>query len=131
MRDEVAVAVERFGPDHWSTFMFAETVWVDRHGSPDIRRMRCDRSRHPQFAHMPRSLDDGTKYPTRLAGDVALPDHDDWDCIDDCAAAGLLTIEGTGMHPIWKLTDEGQRVASALRAHRANGGTYATFALRA
>jgi hypothetical protein len=44
------------------------------------------------------------KYPTRLRNDVELSDHDDWDCLDDAEAAGLIESAGTGINPTYKLT---------------------------
>lgn len=122
MKDK-RIPVEKFGRDHWSTMLYVETRVVDHGGQPDFRHMRCDPRRHPQFAHIPWQKD----IPTRLAGNKHRPKHDDWDCVEDLIAAGLLEWNGTGMHPVFALTDEGWRVVSLLRRARAEGGSASTF----
>lgn len=120
------VPVETWGRDHWSTFAYLECRVVDNGGIPEKAHMRCDLERHPAHGHilMP---SDGEKYPTRLAEGVGLPDHDDWDCVDDMEASGLIKINGTGLFPAWELTDKGKAVAGRLRAHKADGGSFASF----
>jgi hypothetical protein len=102
------VPVSRWGKDHWTTFAFVETRWVDHRGMLDHDRMRCDRRRHPAFYAAKRrtiafgSDMDGGRYPTRLKtevqgadgrwGVVELPGHDDYDCVDDALRAGLLEV---------------------------------------
>lgn len=105
-----AVPMERWGKDHWSTFAFVETRIVDHRGVLDHDRMRTHANRHPMLmgakSRVGRlgSSGDGSAYPTRLkralplgqvTGDpqpVELPHHDDYDCLDDAIAAGLLTV---------------------------------------
>lgn len=53
--------------------------------------------------------------------------HDDWDCIEDLVAAGLVEWHGTGAQPVFRLTPEGERVAGLLRAHKQRGGVFAGF----
>lgn len=99
--DRPPVPVEQFGSDHWSTFAYVETRAVDHHGILDHDRMRCDADRHPILAtagrvNSARGLTSRQKYPTRLRSTaeapVELADHDDYDCLDDLVAAGLLTV---------------------------------------
>jgi hypothetical protein len=123
--DEPTPTLESFGRDHWSTFAYIEHVCVDRKGVPEIRRMRCDRKRHPLHAHLPDGV--GGDCPTRLKDGVLLHDHDDWDCIADLEAAGLLENIGTNVNPVFRMTTEGNRVASLLRVYKQNGGNFATF----
>lgn len=118
--------LEQFGKDHWSTFAYIETLCVDGRGEPDIRRMRCDADRHPHWVHVSPAFA-GKKYPTRLKCGVEISDHDDWDCALDLARAGLIEVGGSGLHPAFKMTVEGTRVAAMLRAFKANGGNFATF----
>ena len=120
------IAIEAFGQDHWSTFAYLETRCVDHRGRPDKRNMRCDPIRHPGHGHDIPVVAMNTKCPTRLSVGE-LHNHDDWDCVDDMVAAGLVEIDGTGLFPTWKLTDFGKRTAGSLRAHRQDGGKYATF----
>jgi len=119
----LSVPIEKFGKDHWSTFAFLETRCVEYKGSIAIEKMRCDPDWHPQYVHL------GTfkKYPTILRGGEELPDHDDWDCVDDLEAAGLLEQVGTGENPRVRLTPYGWGVAGRIRAYKAVGGTFAEF----
>ena len=124
------VPVEKFGKDHWSTFVYLETRVVDHRGQPARQHLRIDANRHPGLAwrHL-YSEDDPNKkkFPTRLVGGEELHDHDDWDCAEDLEAAGLLEIHGTGLNPIIRLTDEGRTVASDLRRHKAAGRNFASY----
>lgn len=120
------VPMELWGKDHWSTFAYLETVCVDYKGAIDKRRMRCSTRRHPGWALSSSILD--TEYPTRLRGKVELSDHDDYDCIEDMEAAGLLKWIGTSTHPgIVTLTNKGKQLAGRLRAHKMNGGMFGNF----
>lgn len=123
------VPIADFGRDHWSTFAYVETLCVDKDGIPDRRRMRCHPQRHALLAHLDRW---DKKYGTRLKGHMedfpkVLPMHDDWDCIDDLIAAGLMRNKGTGINPVFQLTEWGLAIAAALRAHKVRGGTFSTF----
>lgn len=128
------IPVARWGKDHWSTIAYAETCAVDR-GEPDKERMRCDPRVHPAQANTANVLfhgEDGS--PTKLRGwsadkpltNIALK-HDDWSCLEDAEAAGLLKLEGTGVYPRVVFTAVGKAVAAALRQHKSAGGTFATF----
>jgi hypothetical protein len=102
------VPVERWGKDHWTTFAYVETRWVDYRGMLSHDQMRCDRQRHPAFYSAKRRViafgtdADGSRYPTRLKtetpgadgrwGTVELPGHDDYDCLDDAIRAGLIAV---------------------------------------
>lgn len=104
------VPMERFGKDHWSTFAYVETRAVDHKGRLAHDHMRTHARRHPMLMAAKRLRhsvggSDGSRYPTRLkpalpVGQVAgepqpvnLPHHDDYDCLDDLIAAGLLAVE--------------------------------------
>lgn len=108
------VPVNRFGKDHWTTFGYIETRIVDYVGLLNLDHMRIDQGRHPMLATMrPRRLagfdlsftaTGDNQYPTRLKSEapnsetgrftmVNLDNHDDYDCVDDLVAAGLLEIE--------------------------------------
>ena len=99
------VPMTLFGTDHWSTFAYVETRAVDHKGLLDHDRMRCHAGRHPVMLHAKRRVSgasaDGSRYPTRIKasatpdahgryGVTEVPDHDDYDCLDDLIAAGLL-----------------------------------------
>lgn len=118
------VPIEQFGHDHWSTFGYLETRIVDYGGVVDKHHLRCVHRRHPHRAH---DGGDATKHPTRLRGDVTLAYHDDWDCLDDFEVAGLVETSGTGLHPVFALTELGHEIAGKLRAHKARGGRWRDF----
>lgn len=119
------VPIEQFGHDHWSTFGYLETRIVDYGGVVQNEHLRCVHARHPHRGH---AGGDASKHPTRLRGGATLANHDDWDCLDDFETAGLVASEGTGMYPVYKLTDLGHEIAGKLRAHKARGGQWRDFA---
>ena len=121
----MTVEVEKFGKDHWSTLAYVECCAVDDKGALDNRHMRCDADRHPGLVNP--MLDSVQKYPTILAGGEELPDHDDWDCLDDLEAAGFIEQRGTGIHPVIKMTEAGNKVAASLRHHKSQGGNFSGF----
>lgn len=104
------VPINRFGKDHWSTLAYIETRVVDYRGVLNADHMRISSRRHPMLLAMkPRAralgtISDGADYPTRLKTETVnpetgrfesenLPEHDDYDCVDDLIAAGLLTVD--------------------------------------
>ncbi|KKM68377.1 hypothetical protein LCGC14_1461380 [marine sediment metagenome] len=123
------VPIHKFGKDHWSTFAYIDTRIMDYKGEPDRNHMRTDAKRHPGLTHDFSDLPD-KEYPTILKGGVELSNHDDWDCLEDCQEAGLLEIHGTGIYPVYILTDSGRQVASQLRDFKSNGGNYADFEVK-
>lgn len=131
------IPMERWGKDHWSTFAYLETVATDRDGHIDRQRMRCNARLHRELANVSpwNSLVDGGEYPTRLI-DGNLEKHDDWSCVEDMVAAGLVRAffrqenydRAFGNTEAYiELTDEGWRIAAELRQHKAQGGVYHGF----
>jgi hypothetical protein len=116
---EPRVPLELFGSDHWSTFAYIETRTVDHGGEIDHDRMRCDPSRHPAEYAAKRFVSlnaaDGSSYPTLLKHGEKLAGHDDYDCLTDLQAVGLVVRVSISQ---WQLTQLGQAVA----AHRAEAG---------
>lgn len=136
-----AVPVSDFGKDHWSLMAYIETLCVDSInkgiGTIDKRRVRANEKTHPLHAvNSGHGIGWESSYGTRLScycneqGNTCpsrqLPDHDDWDCLNDLEAAGLIDVisEANGFV---KLTDKGREVAGRLRAHKSKGGMFATF----
>lgn len=120
-----------WGKDHWSTLAYLETVCVDQRGQIQNPQMRCNPRLHRTFAHSA----DGSQYPTRLK-DGELPNHDDWSCLEDAVAFGLLKAEWQTYpeSPIFggskarvELTPLGSLVTAELRRHKAAGGSFADF----
>jgi len=118
------IPMSQWGKDHWSTFAYIETRITDHKGVPNKQHMRCDPKLHPAHAHEGSHM--GPPAPTRLR-DGELPNHDDWSCLEDAEAAGLLTNNGTGMFPVYVLTDKGGEVTDALRKHKRQGGSFGNF----
>ncbi len=127
--DNKPIPLELWGRDHWSTFRYIETRIVSYKGCPAMQQMRCFSGRalrpgadHGGHSHIPAFMKD---YPTRLvvrdandstkvAGRINLNGHDDWDCADDAVSAKLLVSHGTGLHPVFALTDYGWEVIKAI-----------------
>lgn len=136
------VAVAEFGKDHWSLLAYVETRCVDAAqgmGRLERSRMRCNPQSHPLLsagapwrAHYGSRLRGFFDFEQRsdpekaAAAGLLLLDHDDWDCLDDLQAAGLLQVQSLA-NPCVSLTPAGVRVSAALRAHKLTGGQFATF----
>jgi len=132
------VPVSRWGKDHWSTMAYLETCAVDRGGKVENARMRCHARLHRHFVYNPpggHHLGDGSRYPTRLRDDKVLEKHDDWSCLEDMVAAGLVVakmrkvnMDTSGdMECRVRFTDSGITLAGLLRRHKLEGGSYGNF----
>ena len=93
---------ELWGRDHHSTLMYVETRAVDYSGRLDDRHMRS-------------GPDTVTKYPTRLKDGSTIAGHDDYDCLRDAEALGLLVLQDRHV----KLTDAGWAYVGGLRRAKA------------
>jgi len=135
------VPIEDFGKDHWSLLAYVETLCVDSHkdgvGEIDKRRIRTNGKTHPLHAVNRHIVGDWSpEYGTRLAGywdsmGKVVPErqiwpHDDWDCLNDLEAAGLIEVmsEANGFV---LMTEKGLKVAAALRAYKTKGGMFSGF----
>lgn len=144
-REKQAVPTEDFGKDHWSMFAYIETLCVDSLkkgvGEIDKRRVRAN-----EKTHLLHAVNCGAglgpwnpEHGTRLAGywktdkttdcTRLRPQHDDWDCLDDLDAAGLVEVISFA-NGFVKLTEKGFRVAGELRTWKAKGGMFADFRWR-
>ena len=130
------VPVSEWGSDHWSTFAYLETRAVDAKGQIDNRRMRANMRLHRHFfwaTVLHRA--DNKEYPTRLKGGSELKKHDDWSCLEDMVAAGLLRSwfrrvnddAFNNSRGRVEFTELGLSVAAELRRHKANGGQWSNF----
>lgn len=133
--------ISTWGSDHWSTLGYVETRIVDHKGVLDRRHLRGHLERRPD------------RHPTRMKGGVELSDHDDYDCIADMLALGILETKSDHdcdedlfnlaqdleidlgdlaetyieTEKAFVFTSVGQELASALREHKANGKNWASF----
>jgi hypothetical protein len=94
------IGVERWGRDHHSTLLYAETRAVD-HGGVLTTSDKCMRR-------------DGSTYPTRLK-DGVVEGHNDYDCLADAVACGFITYEGQRV----RFTNAGWSYVHGLRRARA------------
>lgn len=136
--------MSRWGKDHWSLLGYVETLCVDAMGDVgkiDRSRMRCNGVEHPLLASQADFAWQRT-WGTRLAGffdfpqrnDAAaaeaqglqLTQHDDWDCLDDLADAGMIEILSLANGGV-RLLPDGVAMAARLRVHKQQGGMFATF----
>jgi hypothetical protein len=101
----MAIPPNRWGEDHWALLSYVVSCFD---GSLDLERLRCNGN-------------------TRLKGPSdRVIGHDDWDCLQDLEAAGLVEIISR-LAGIVHLTEKGNAVAFRLREHKWNGQTFATF----
>lgn len=138
------VPMKLFGKDHWSTFAYIETCLVDKKGfSVGLDpRMRTKRRHFRVFGEQAGEAFQtkkgasryaapclSTDYPTRLNDGTEVTDHDDWDCVQDMAAAGLFTVTSEDIDPgvQLKFSELGYTVAAQLRKYKAEDGNFATF----
>lgn len=139
----MTTAIELWGKDHWSTLAYVESRVINQHlvenpsvGALGFEHMRCNTDTHPLLArshhgYVPRW---DPNWGTRLKGfqdrestpELILLDHDDWDCLDDMADAGLVEIISL-VNGFVRLTPRGSDICQQLSGHKHRGGTYATF----
>ncbi len=131
------VPMRFWGKDHWTTLMYLEHCAVDEGGVLDKQRMRCNPRLHRELANIsPMSgVVDGSKYPTSLRNGETIAPHDDWSCVEDMVAYGLVEVEvdynmekrareGAFGHAdaVVTLTDEGRALANQLRELKSKTG---------
>jgi len=132
------VPIASWGKDHFSMLAYIECRCVDHRGVVDQRHMRADPKVHPHRVdarsqaqgHVPgtgAASQKRKKYPTKLKDGLEKHNHDDWSCLEDMEAGGLLEWNGTGMNPVFKLTTLGKIIAASLRSHKMEGGVFANF----
>lgn len=136
----MTVNIDMFGKDHWSTLAYCECCCTDNagkgFGTLARNRMRCNKERHPllsaglswsdNYSSCLKGIDVKDTPEQALEKGTRLRGHDDWDCLDDLEAAGLIEIISL-INCAVKMTDKGNEVAAKLRAHKANGGRFIDF----
>lgn len=115
----------RWGRDHFSTLVYAETRAVDFQGVLHANHLRTNSDKRP-FGNGAGWND---KYSTRLANGEIVAGHDDIDVLEDLEAAGLLTIVSLVNRTI-KMKPKGIRLAHQVRYHLIQGGAYASFVVK-
>lgn len=134
-------SIEQWSTDHWSTFVYLETRAVDHGGVIDNEHMRCNVRLHRELANTANEVSQ-VDYPTRLAHDKMLSNHDDWSCLEDMVDAGFIRawqtapshigLGSTGKSKIKiEITDRGWLIAMKLRRHKAMGGNWGNFIVEA
>lgn len=87
----VHVPLNEWGVDHIRTVMYAETCAVDNDGHLQPEKMRTNENIHPRLG-----VYSGKDHPTILAPrdgcQVEKFNHDDWSCLEDAQAMGLLLL---------------------------------------
>lgn len=133
------VPVAKWGRDHWTTLLYAESRCVDYKGKIDNAHMRTNARVHRKMLGEPqmRMAMSSEDYPTRLRNGDTVDRHDDWSCLEEMVAHGLLTVVsesdkrpgqpfGGGVIVI-ALTDLGWRVAHTIRRDRGRGTATAVW----
>lgn len=124
--------VSAFGRDHASLLAHIEYICVNSagkgHGEIDSAKLRCNPETHP---HKSRTHRGGTRgwedaHGTRLKDGSVLPKHDDWDCIEDMEAAGLVDLLSYA-NGLIKLTEKGSATVARINKHKAGGGSFSDF----
>ncbi|MGR5558371.1 hypothetical protein ACQKQC_19035 [Vibrio fortis] len=123
------VLISEFAKDHWALLAYVEDLCVnssDGIGSIEKRRMRCNPERHPNESANYAWKDE---YGSRITGGQVVPGHDDWDCLNELEANGLVEVISMANLAI-KMTQHGNEVTAMVRSHKAAGGNYASFSLQ-
>lgn len=124
--------VAKWGRDHWTTLLYVETRCVDHRGKLDNQHMRTNPRVHRKL------LGDAQarfgmmgEHPTRLRNGDTIDRHDDWSCLEEMVAHGLVEVVNerdrrpskvfTGGEVTMRMTPLGWRVAHQIRRDRAEG----------
>lgn len=102
MLDIERLPPERWGWDHASNLLYIESRCVDAGGVVSPAQLNRAEEGAP---------------PSRLKFGPTIEGHDDWCCLADMEAAGLLQNHG-GVR--FTMTDRGWRIAGLLRRARSN-----------
>lgn len=133
------VPMNLWGKDHWSTLGYVESVSETNAGFQvgADPRMKTNRRHARVLQACPRPKRSSGFLPgvvmdpahaTRLKDGTQVENHDDWACLQDFVAEGLFQF-GAEVEPkkVLRLSERGLALTAALRAHKINGGTFATF----
>lgn len=108
-----------FGVYHWMMLLRVEGWVVMNNGEIEAERMRTNFNRRPPA---PKGKQwDKLIHSTRTNKGTLIDDHDDWDCLNDLVALGLVNIDIWKNKKIVSLTETGFQVYVRLRRYRQNG----------
>lgn len=128
-----------FGPDHWGTLLYLESVVVDCQGfqvglDPRMKSTAAHLAElaacpHPRRAATTRALPVPMRpdHASRRPDGSLFQGHDDWDCLRDFAAAGLLDAPVLAVGQVLRLSPAGCDLAASVRRFKAEGGQLAAF----
>jgi hypothetical protein len=124
LKQQGYVPMNKWGKDHWSMLGYLGTLAPD---GEDIfpPRIRQKRSRHwkPEYGTRLHGYFDDKNNPALL-----LTDHDDWDCLHDMEAEGLV-VRPSGASTTFGFTPKGHEFVSALNRHKSEGGHFYNFSM--
>lgn len=129
-----------WGRDHWSTLAYIEHKLVD-FGEYEVKFDKHMRQKRRTFRVLVEALPGHEKrvasfgvpmeaqHGTRLSDGTSVPNHDDWDCVQDMLTGGLFEGDPNDWDAGFKLTltPRGYEIAAALRKHKAEGGSFSNF----
>mgnify|MGYP001563230289 CR=1 FL=1 len=130
------VHLKDWGKDHWSTFAYAVACVTGEDGKLENSRMRTNSRIHRELVFVTPfgTLVDGASYPTILKLGK-LERHDDWSCLEDAVAAGLLNVFYARTNDKMfgcceakvEMTTAGWEIARKLAEHKASGKNFSDF----
>jgi hypothetical protein len=121
---ESPIPPKHFGKDHWSLLAYVghrTEESGDGVGKLALERLRCNEQTHPLLVG---PIDGRWKdtYTTRLR-DGESAGHDDWDCLDDLEAAGLVSVVSC-VNALVALTPEGHEAYQMILELEEFGGQW-------
>lgn len=141
LKDEY-IPMAMWGKNHWSALAYIETVMVECGGfevgfdarmTQNRRHFRVMAEQNPTPKRPGRSISMSfaspmaPEYSTTLNDGQRVDGHDDWCCVGDFAASGLLKAEHFEPKDVLHLSELGQKICAQLRAHKQGGGNFAEF----
>ena len=131
------ITVKDFGKDHWSMLEYIGYRAMNHKGvlNTDHMRLKNRVGYNGCITLSEQKWEPG--FGTRLSGyflkgnkvneERLLPQHDDYDCIDDLENEKLVKNFGTGMNPACLLEKRGLEALRQLTDHKQKGGWCSNF----
>ena len=122
LKREGYVPVDRFGKDHWSLLGYIGTCVVDgQELDPRLMRRQGNQFWKPEYGSRLKGY-----FKDKSNKSLLLTDHDDWSCLHDLEAEGLI-VRPSAVSLVVGLTPKGQAFEAALREHKQADGNFAQF----